>query len=208
MTNLELNQNQIDTLKELATIGAVNAGMSLSEMLNRKIDITDPKITLEVLRNVPSVLGGEEKIVNVLCMVIKGQISGSLLMILPVTESLRLVEVLTGRKVNQTENLDEMGKSALTELGNITAGSYLSALAQRINMKIMHSVPRFGTDMLGALLDGPLSDLSLKSEYALIVESNFSAAKSLGKGHLILIPDPEALKVILKALGQQREEKK
>ena len=201
MAEIELNQIQLDALREINSIAAGNTATSLSAMLGRKVDITLPNILVEDLGKVPEALGGEEKIANVVFLSVSGQVSGSILLILSISESLRLVNNLIGQKVVQTESLDEMGISALKELGNILAGSYLRALGHVLKMRITHSIPGFASDMLGAILDQPLAGVPLEAEYVLMVEYEFTVEKDAYRGHFIFIPEPKAQKIMLEALG-------
>jgi len=198
---MEFNQIQLDALREISSIAAGNAATGLSGMLGRKVNISTPNIMIEAIEKLPEALWGKENIANVLYFSVSGQISGSILMILSVSESLRLVYVLTGKKASQTESLGEMGLSALKELGNITTGWYLRALSQGLKVRITHSIPGFASDMLGAILDGNLARLSLEAEHVVMMENEFTVEKDVCKGHLIFIPEPESLKVMLQALG-------
>ena len=169
-------------------------------MLGKKVTISMPSIMVEASGKIPEALGGEENIVSVVYFSFSGQLSGSILLKLSVSESLRLASILTGQKVDQTERIDEMGISAIKELGNITIGTYLRALGQALKLRITHSVPGFASDMLGALLDGTLAELSLKSEHVVMAENTFIVEGDPYRGHLIFILDPKSLHIMLKAL--------
>jgi len=200
MAAIELSQIQLDALRETSSIAAGNAATSLSVMLGKKVDISVPTIMVEASGKIPEALGGEENIVSAVYFSVSGQLSGSILLMLSVSESLRLVNILTGQKVDQIDGINGMGISAIKELGNITIGTYLRALDQTLNLKIIHSVPGFASDMLGALLDGTLAELSLKSEHVVMAENTFIVEEDMYRGHLIFILDPKSLHIMLKAL--------
>lgn len=203
MADIALNQSQLDALRETSSIAAGNAATSLSVMLGKKVTISVPTIMVEASGKIPEALGGEENIVSVVYFSVSGQLSGSILLMLSISESLRLVNILTGQKVDQTERIDEMGISAIKELGNITIGTYLRALSNALKLKIIHSVPGFASDMLGALLDGTLAEVSLKAEHVVMAENTFLMEKDVYRGHLIFILEPESLFVMLKALEEK-----
>jgi chemotaxis protein CheC len=201
MRSLEIDQIQLDALREISSIAAGNTATSLSIMLGKKVNITVPKITVESLENVPEALGGKENAVNVVYFSVSGRVPGYIFLILPLPEASRLASALTGQAAAQSGNLDEMGRSALKELGNIITGTYLSTVSQVLGLRISHSVPGFAADMLGAILDGILARLSLKAVYVVIVENEFRVEKDVYGTHLVFVPEPEALKIMLKALG-------
>jgi chemotaxis protein CheC len=206
VVELALNQNQVDALREISSIAAGNAATSLSIMLGKKVTISVPTILVEASGKIPEAIGGEETIVSVVYFSISGQLSGSMLLILSVSESLRLINILTGHRVNQTERIDEIGISALKELGNITIGTYLRTLGQALNLRITHSIPGFSTDMLSALLDGTLAGFSLKAEYVVMAENKFLMEKDVYRGHLVFILEPDSLHFMLRALQEKAEQ--
>lgn len=201
MAYRKFDQIRLDALKEISSIATGNAATSLSTILGRRVDITVPHIMVEAIEKVPEVLGGREKIVTVIYFSITGQFSGSILLALSSSDSIRLASVLTGQKVDKIDSLDEMSLSALKEVGNILAGSYVRVLAQGLKMRIAYSIPGFANDMLGAILDEILARLSLEAEHAVIMESELMVRDEVYRSHLILILSPEAVSTTIKALG-------
>ena len=58
----ELNSMQIDTLREIGSIGTGNAATSLSDMLQRKINITLPEVRIMGYNEAIEWIGGPEEI--------------------------------------------------------------------------------------------------------------------------------------------------
>jgi chemotaxis protein CheC len=197
----DLTQLQLDALKEISSIASGNAATSLSSMLGKRIDITAPTIIVEALEKVPEILGGAEEVVTVIHLMLKGRVSGSILFILSPSESLGLINILTNQKKEKIEDLDEIGLSALKELGNIITGYYTTALSHFLKTRIDYSVPGFAYDMLGAILEEILARMSLESQYAVITESNFLVIGDIHKGHLVFIMPPKTMLSIIDALG-------
>ena len=197
----KLSKLQLDALKEIGTIGAGNAATGLSKMLNKRINITVPSVQILPLEKVPEALGGTEKLVSAIYIMLTGELSGSILLIYSMEEALRLTDMLTGKTPGTTKLLDEFGQSALKELTNITTGCYLQALSKVVNMKMMHSIPAFASDMLGAIIDGILIKLGLEVEQAVIIETEFVVEGGTVKGYLLFLPDPVGLEAILEKIG-------
>jgi len=201
MTDINLNQIRMDALREISSMATGHAATSLSSMLERKVDIAVPNVLIEPIKGIPDLLGGHEKDVTVIYFSVTGQISGSILLVLSPSDSLRLAELLSGQKADKIENLDEMGISALKELGNIITGSYVRVLAHELKVKMTYTVPGFAYDMVGAILDNILAHLSLMSDNAVVLESEMTVRQELFRGHLILILTPKAINTIIRALG-------
>jgi len=202
MSQIDFDQIKLDVLREITSISTAHAATSLSDMVGKRVDISVPNILVETVEKIPEVLGGREKYVTVVYFSVEGQVSGSILLVLSPPESLRLAHLLTGEKADRIENLDEMGQSALKELGNIITGSYVRIIAQELKMRVRYSIPGFAYDMFGAILDEILARIALEAQNAIITESEFMVRKEVYRGHLIFILSPKAANAIIKALGK------
>ena len=196
-----LTDAQLDALKEVGNVGAGNAATALYQMIGKKINMTVPRAAVIPLHEVPEVLGGPEVLVAGVFLRVLGDAPGSILFVMPKDSALSLVDMLMGRPESSTQVLSEMDKSALKEIGNILASSYLNALSSFTNLTFMPTVPALAFDMAGAILDVILAELGQMGDYALLIETRFQAEAGHVEGHFFLIPDPGSLIVILKALG-------
>ena len=102
--------------------------------------------------------------------------------------------------VDYKEAFDEMDLSALKEIGNIIAASYLSALSSLTNMRIQPSVPYISVDMAAAILSVPAIMFGQYGDNALFIETEFGDEKEM-QGYFILMPEQDSYEQILKALG-------
>ena len=204
---MTLTIEQLDILKEISTMGAGHAATSLSQMLGKRIDLQVPKVWWESLNNVPSALGGAEKLVTAIYLSLTQEISGSLLLLFSKEDSKKLAQMLTGKETPLAKPLNDFEASALKELGNITTGAYVGALSQMMNFKIMHSVPYLETDMLGALLDEVLAGLALEADWVVLSETVFQIGEHAVTGHLLFIPNQTGMEKILEGVGLYAQKK-
>ncbi|KUK13933.1 MAG: chemotaxis protein CheC [Synergistetes bacterium] len=196
-----LTEAQLDALKEAGNIGAGNAATALYQIIGKKIMMSVPRAAVIPLSEVPDVLGGSEVLVAGVFLRVLGDAPGSILFVMPKDSALYLVDMLMGRPESSTQVLSEMDQSALKEIGNILASSYLNALASFTKLTFLPTVPALAFDMAGAILDVILVELGQLGDYALLIETRFQAESAHVEGHFFLIPDPGALSIILKALG-------
>ena len=54
--------------------------------------------------------------------------------------------------------------------------------------------------MAGAIIDYILIELSCKSEFALLIDPEFTEPTTSIKGHFFIIPNPEGLEIILRSI--------
>ncbi len=198
-----LNSFQLDVLREIGNIGAGNAATALAKMLDKKIDMKVPQIKVMKFTEVSEVLGGAETQVVGILLGVQGDIEGIMMFILDYQSAQLLVNILMGRPIRAELDYDEMTCSALKEIGNILAGSYLSALSNLTNLKIMPGVPGLAIDMAGAILSVPAIEFSKSSDTVLYIENEFTDGLDSVIGDLFLVPDEVSYVRLLRALGVQ-----
>lgn len=197
MTYLNLTPLQIDALREVGNIGTGNAATALSQLLNKKIDMSVPHINIVSFDKMFEDIGEEETVYAVLVRVL-GDIPGNILLIFEEKTAKSIIEILTG--IKETE-LSSLGKSVIEELGNILSASYMNAIAKFTNLTIIPSVPAVTYDMVEAILSTTFIESGQFDEYVLDMETVFLQDDSEIKGHFYYIPMPGSLEKILNSLG-------
>lgn len=197
----DLNNVQLDVLREIGNIGAGNAITALAKMLNKKIDMDVPKVKVLEFHEVNSILGGAEILVIGILLRVTGDLTGGILFILDFKAARILVNILMGNPSELENDFTEIELSALKEIGNILTGSYLSALSTLTNLNIMPSVPDIAIDMAGAILSVPAIEFGKVGDSVLYIETEFSEGSAKVVGDFFLVPDVESYDTLLKALG-------
>ena len=188
-----------DVLKEIGNIGAGNATTALAQMLQCKVDMKVPQVKLLDFGEVGMLMGGEEQIMAGIYLCVEGDITGSIMFLLKKDAAKHLVSKLMGMEL-PGEELDEIGTSALKEIGNIITGAYLNSLSSLTNLKIYPSVPDLTIDMAGAILSVPAIEFGTLGDKILLIQTQFTDDCELD-GFFILVPDLESYGKILGALG-------
>lgn len=203
MAKVDLNNMDgvyFDVLKEIGNIGAGNATTALAQLLNTKVDMLVPKVSLLDFCEVGGAMGGEEQLMAGIYQVVEGDISGSIMFLLEEHSARVLVSILMGTEVKDGEPFDDMELSALKEIGNIITGSYLSSLSTLTNLKIIASIPDISIDMAGAILSVPAIEFGTLGDKILLIATEFTDDVKL-EGYFILVPDLESYDKILTSLG-------
>ena len=193
---------RIDALKELGNIGSAHAITGLSELMKKRIDVSVTNVDIIPLQIIYTLFNGPESMISVVYLEgYSDDFRGMMFLIFPHPEAKKMVEMATGKQIEGEIVTDEFSHSTLKEIGNIMCGCYLNVLAQFIGKKIMHSVPQLSHDMLGAVLDSMLADLSLEADYAVVLETAFSFWQNECKGFLFFVPTTESIETIFSALN-------
>lgn len=196
-----INNVVLDVLKEIGNIGAGNAATALAKMINKKVDMTVPKVNVMDFQEVPDMLGGAEAQVCGIYFKIEGDLEGTIMFLLSKESALTLIDLLMPGMAK--EEFDEFTLSALQEIGNILSGSYISSLSTLTNLKIHISVPSMAIDMAGAILSVPAIQFGMVGDKILIIENDFieSYENKSVQGYFFLIPDVDSYEILLRSLG-------
>ncbi len=203
----KISSIHLDILKEIGNIGAGNAATALSKLLNKKIDMKVPDVRIVSFDEMMNMAGGAETVVAGVFLRIEGDAPGSMFFVLPISQATKFIQDMLGDENYQlgSSHQNEIGLSALQELGNILSGSYLSSLSDFTNLSLYPSVPALSIDMFGAIISYGLIELSHVSDYAIVIDTALNEDESLNmecvKGHFFLLPDPKSFPKIFTALG-------
>lgn len=196
----QINDMYVDVLRELGNIGAGNATTAIASMLSIRINMNVPKVALMEASKMGSSICPEDEIIVGVFLEVQGNIEGSMMFLLKMDSTYYLVNRLMGRDVNYQGDFDEMDLSALKEIGNIIAGSYLSALSAMTNLVITPSIPYIAVDMAASILSVPAIEFGRYGEHALLIETEFGNEVMIN-GYFILMPERSSYEKILQALG-------
>ncbi|MBE3579261.1 chemotaxis protein CheC [Caldanaerobacter subterraneus] len=194
-----LNEIYLDVLKELGNIGAGNAITALSTMIGKKVDMKVPTVKILELVEVPDIFGSPDTVIVGIYFGLDGDVKGNILFTLDLDSASSLIWNLMG--IEAKEEFDELEKSALEEIGNIMAGSYVASLSTLTSLNMKISPPALSIDMAGAILSVPAIQYGEISDKILFIETQFVEGERLIRGDFFLIPDINSFDLILKALG-------
>lgn len=203
MGNISLEQiNSMfpDVLTEIGNIGAGNATTAIANMLNVRIRMKVPKVELMPVEDIVSSIGSEEDVVVGIMFGVQNDIQGSMMYLMDLPSAHHLVNRLMMRDINYDKDFDEMDMSAIQEVGNIIASSYLSALSGLTNLMITPTVPYVAIDMAGAILSVPAIQFGMIGDNALMINTEMGDDLDIS-GYYILMPEGDSYQKILKALG-------
>ena len=202
------NALQLDAIREVGNIGTGNAATALSGLLSRMIHMDVPKIELVSIYELGEHYGDPLQIVGAVFVRSTGGFGCSLIFIQNEDDADLMVELLLkqqfGTHIPIDEIPEEMKDSALSEVGNIVLSSFLNAINLLLGTHHQISVPGVAHDMLSSILDVVASIYGQMGETALLVNTELSvegleAGRKIS-GHIILIPGPDALELLLKRL--------
>ncbi len=197
----ELKALQLDALKEVANIGGGHAATALSQMTNRRVMISVPRINIVRLEEVPDLIGAPSEVVAAVLMHMLGDLTGRTLLLFPEAVSLRLCDMLLRRPLGSTTALGTLEQSALKEAGNILSGAYMNALSEFMQMLLLPSVPSLVVDLSAAVLTTTYLNFGHDRDFVFCVETEFRIdVEDTLRGYFLLLPDLASLRAIFDAI--------
>ncbi|MFB6180670.1 MAG: chemotaxis protein CheC [Candidatus Nanohalobium sp.] len=203
---MELDEDKLDTLREIAHIGAGNASKSLSELTDNRVGVEFPKIEKHNVKDIPELFESPGKTVTSVSINVGVENNqggeedlGELLLLMDWDSTKKLAEILTEEEVGEPP-LKGVQKSSIGETGNILAGSCLSAITEYVDLKLLEGVPEVNTDLLGAVMDEHLLEIAKKDNDLLVFQTNFTLENEKAEAYFVILFKPEKYKVILNRL--------
>ena len=197
----ELTSLEIDTLREIGSIGTGNAASALSVMLGRNVRITLPEVRIMGYNEAIEWIGGPEAITAGVMVRISGQMNGIMLAV----QSLEFVNLvlssMLSEEIHDYEDLKDLERSALIEIGNIMISTFINALSGLAEISVEMTVPSLSVDMQGAILAVPMAEYGGQSDYLMTIGGDFICDNQAVPCRLLLSPDVRSLNFLLRKLG-------
>lgn len=197
----QLNLLELDTLKEIGSIGTGNAATALSDLLGKPVRITTPEVRIMGYNEAIEWIGGPEEITAGVLVKLGGQISGIMLSVQKLEFVNLVLETMLHKTVEDYSQLENLETSALVEVGNIMISTFINALSSLSGLSITLTVPCFAVDMQGAILTVPMAEYGGQSDHIMTIGGTFICDNKQMPCRLLLSPDIRSLNFLLRKLG-------
>ena len=182
----------LEALRELAAEGGRDAARTMGRLLGRTASIGE----VQVIEGpdpagVARLVGRPDLELVAVAMELQEPVGGWLLILVSAEEAERVSQTLVPDAA--AGSLDTVGESALVEAGNIAGSAFVSALARRLHIGLLHGVPRLTRGRPRACLD-----LLAPGAAGPALGVRFGCAEA--SGILLLLPDPARLDGLARAL--------
>lgn len=197
----ELNAFELDTLKEIGSIGSGNAATALSELIGKEVRIQQPEVRIMEYNEAIDWIGGPEEVTAGVLVRLGGQINGIMLSVQKLDFVNLVLESMTGRGVEDYFGLHEMESSALIEVGNIMISTFINAICGLAGIQVELTVPAFTVDMQGAIMAVPMAEYGGQTNHIMTIGGEFVCNDKVVPCRLLLSPDIRSLNFLLRKLG-------
>lgn len=167
-----------------------HAGRGLSDMVGQKITIKVPQIESLPIGHIPNFASDPEAEMAGVYLLIEGDFTGQVILMLPLAEARYLVDMLLDVPPGTTLDLGEMERSALAEAGNLTTSYFLNEIAARTQISARPSPPAVIIDMLGAIVDVVTTPVASVSNRLVVAQTTFQVSGQTVMAYFWVLPGP------------------
>jgi chemotaxis protein CheC len=185
-------------MKELVNIGGGHAATSISSLINTKVDMIVPLIEIMEYEELYARIMSEDKIVYSVTTQILGNGGGVFLFALPEESANQISQMML---LNSMEKTQELIESSIKELVNIIVNSFLNAISELLNIRLMSSIPNLTIDMFGSIISSLYMAYDQYDEEVLIIKNEFFYSGNQMDAYLYFIPETGVLEKLFKAIG-------
>jgi chemotaxis protein CheC len=193
---MELNDMQLDGLREIANIGSGTAATALSSMLGRSVDLNVPTALALELADAVDAVGKPDDDVTAVVLGVIGDLDATVVLLFDPTSAATICSLLG---VDPSDS--EMALSALGEVGNILGSSYIGAMGQMAGLEIEPMPPAALADMLGAIVATALATTAVDTDFALLLDSEMVVEDAECSFGVLFVPSADGVERLLAGLG-------
>jgi chemotaxis protein CheC len=205
-TKYQLTKEGIEELEKMAKKGAENASVSLSKLIDQKVEMKTLAVRTLPVERITEIIGSPEDMATTVIMEVRGEANGNIMLVYPQQSAINVADFLAKRALGTTTSLSELDKSALKESGNIISGAFLSALSNYLTINMIETIPDIATDMLKATIDFVLTRFAKEeASEAVAFEIDFEMGTEESvvnniRAYFVLLLDVKSAEKVLESL--------
>ncbi len=194
-----LQPHHLDALKEIGNIGVGHSATALSQLLNRKVEISIPRATISPIEDFSSnILSDPEDPKAIVLANTTGDLQIQLIGIFDSDCINQLLWLLRKQKIAvDLTKLTEIDNSFILEIGNILLLHYISAINKFLNFFMFPKAPSLSIDMGKAILDSILGMEQANYNSVLSIDVDLFTDNIQLKCSILMIPDQQTFNKLM-----------
>ncbi|EKD71883.1 MAG: CheC, inhibitor of MCP methylation [uncultured bacterium] len=186
---IQLNETQIDALKEICNIGMSKSAKQLSALLNTHIEISIPEINLYDINTVCNYnFFPTDVVLAYVYQTFSGEINGRAVLIFQREQTTVLTQSVIGAAPKLSEKeIRACEREAMIEIGNIIITSCMCAIVNMLSCDIKLIVPTYSESKIASLIESQVKEIDALSKDVIFIETKLEASGQNIAGKLMII---------------------
>lgn len=197
----ELDELQIDALRELGNVGASHASGALSNLVSKDILIDVAECTFLPMRTMHERFGRPGNVLALIVIDVKSKGRSRIIITFPKNVATELSDLMMQRPVQVPRKLTVEDKEALIEMGDFCIREYLNPISRFLKVDFMPTPPIVTFDAIGANMEVPQKMGLLLDGYDVKVDANFVDSAGNFQGAITYLPDIDTQSMAFQRFG-------
>ncbi len=203
---MEFSESDLDIFSELGNIGAGHASNALSQMINKKVMIDVPLVSLTTMDKLRGMFGKIGDMVTGTFSLVTKNVDANIVLMFSVQSIENILQIILDlpkpKKLKSANDVAENEQSAIQELNSILIGNYVAALSNFLRVSIDPPKHHFFFEKTETFLAN-LEKESEKDVVTVIIETKMNVVGTEPIiGYFLMIPSAQNLKDILKRIQE------
>lgn len=196
---MNINDEQIDVIREFINIGVGRASASLNELLSTHVTLRVPVVrglTIKEMEEDSSAIDGAD--ISMVKLDFKGKISGISMLVFPLESASRLVSLLSGDEDYHDADIDALKEGLLTEVGNILINAVMGSFANMFEFPLTYTIPVYSEGDIRSLIRRKCDD---DGSVIIMAVTNFLIEEHMIEGKVLIVFEIDSLKELFGKAG-------
>ncbi len=179
---------RLETLTALTERCFLHAGESLSELLGREVRLSASDVSAMQLDALPALAAQSGAPLGGLQFHIEGEGGGCIIVLFPLLAIQRMLEAIAGHPA-EGGGFTDVERSAICEIGNVLASSFLTELGDGTGRRLMPSTPRLLLEDLERVMADTRAALAQQGPEVVVIQGLFEDPEHEIEGHFYILPE-------------------
>jgi|GEM_PF-4704622 len=203
MQDIKISQREKSFMDKLGRLSARNAASSLSQLLNRKVNVKFSDLRFLPIEDIQYMLGDPGIVVAGIYHELQKDLEGSLVTLMDLDLAKEQLSYMLKTEVDNDVLLTRKGESTLGELSNILCGSYISTICNLLDMVVIPLTPHVRIEMVGAITQDIILKLKLGTIYSLTTKTDLLIGNNVVNLHILLLLEHDSFETLMKKINQK-----
>ncbi|MEM9446365.1 MAG: chemotaxis protein CheC [Verrucomicrobiota bacterium] len=196
---LDLTEDQIDALKEIANVGLGRAAGLLNDMLSMHVELCIPEVVGVPPEYLHEALADyDEGLFSIVELPFQGDYGGVSSLLFPPKSAANLISAVTDEKVD-AENISSLHIEIMHELGSIVLNGIMGSFSNILGSNLRFSLPSYSENTLDVIE----AKYKERPEIILIlIKTKFTVVQENIEGHIMLFFEVASFNYLIKAIDE------